>query len=110
MEQEETDMRELLDNHEVRLQSLEASRIEQERMNGEIRNQLTSTENTVLKESSKQQGLSQQLIDHVLQNDIVSRKAQRDRNAFTQQQIWKIAGIAAGSGGVVYALIELLSR
>ncbi|WYP24734.1 hypothetical protein NSQ54_10325 [Alkalihalobacillus sp. FSL W8-0930] len=109
MPEEAMGVQETLDNHELRLQSLEDYRIQQERLNGEIRNKLTDTENTVLKESGKQQDLSQKLIDHVLQNDVVSRKAQRERNAFTQQQVWKIVGIAVGSGGAVAALIELLS-
>uniref|UniRef100_UPI0021E8FEB8 hypothetical protein n=1 Tax=Shouchella tritolerans TaxID=2979466 RepID=UPI0021E8FEB8 len=110
MSQEAVNVHETLENHEVRLQSLEAYRVEQERMNNEIRNQLTATENTVLRESSKQLEQFQKLLDHVLQNDIVSRKAQREQKAFAQQQFWKVAGIAAGSGGVVYVLFEMLTK
>lgn len=103
-------MQQKYEDHEVRLQSLEAYRLEQERMNGEIRNQLTTTENTVLKESNKQQELTQKLLNHVLENDISSRKHSRETKAYTQQQIWKLVGAAVGSGGLlVYILQQLIS-
>lgn len=110
MSEEALNVQDTLENHEIRLQSLEAYRVEQERMNSEIRNQLTATENTVLKESGKQQEVSQKLLDHVLQNDIVSRKASRDHRSFAQKQFWKLTGTALGSGGLVYLFIELASR
>lgn len=97
-----------VENHEERLQILEKYRVEQEKLNTEIRNQLTVTENTVLKESSKQQEMTQKLIDHVLENDTFSRQSANDRKNFTQQQIWKVAGVLAGSGGLLYLLIEKL--
>lgn len=97
-----------VENHEERLQELEKYRVEQEKLNTEIRNQLTVTENTVLKESGKQQEMTQKLIDHVLENDTFSRQSANDRKNFTQQQIWKVAGVLAGSGGLLYLLIEKL--
>ncbi|MEM5598422.1 hypothetical protein AAHB53_22690 [Niallia circulans] len=97
-----------VENHEERLQELEKYRVEQEKLNTEIRNQLTVTENTVLKESGKQQEMTQKLIDHVLENDTFSRQSANDRKNFTQQQIWKVAGVLAGSGGLIYLLIEKL--
>lgn len=97
-----------VENHEERLQELEKYRIEQEKLNTEIRNQLTVTENTVLKESGKQQEMTQKLIDHVLENDTFSRQSANDRKNFTQQQIWKVAGVLAGSGGLLYLLLEKL--
>ncbi|AAU85103.1 hypothetical protein BCBBV1cgp56 [Bacillus phage BCASJ1c] len=110
MPEEDLEMRNRVDDHENRIQSLESYRVEQEKINSEIRQQMTSTENTVLKESSKQQELSQRLLDHVLENDIYSRKSVRERKEYTQKQVWKIAGILAGSGGLLYLLIESFAR
>ncbi|OLS35795.1 hypothetical protein BTR22_14265 [Alkalihalophilus pseudofirmus] len=103
---EDVQMKRIVDDHEGRIQTLEAQRIEQEKINNEIRNQLTMTENTVLKESGKQQELSQRLLDHVLQNDLSSRVSDRKRKAYTQQQIWKMVGLLLGSGGLIFLLIE----
>ncbi|ALY08083.1 hypothetical protein BhaS171_00027 [Bacillus phage vB_BhaS-171] len=99
-------MEQKIDDHEIRLQSLEASRLEQEKMNSQIRNQLTTTEMTVLKESGKQQELSQRLLDHVLQNDISSRVYTRDRKEYSQQQMWKLVGAAITSGGLLFYIIQ----
>ncbi|OLS34174.1 hypothetical protein BTR22_18975 [Alkalihalophilus pseudofirmus] len=101
-------MRNTIEDHEGRIQTLEAQRIEQEKINNEIRNQLTTTENTVLKESGKQQELSQRLLDHVLKNDLSSRVSDRKRKAYTQQQIWKTVGLLIGSGGLIFLLVEKL--
>ena len=100
-----------VENHEERLLVLEKQREEQEKLNAEIRTQLMATENTVLKESGKQQEMTQKLLDHVLTSDTVSRQSVNDRKVYTQQQIWKVAGILAGSGGILYLLAEqLLTR
>lgn len=50
---------------------------------------------TVLKESGKQQEMTQKLLDHVLNG-----------RTFTQQQIWKLAGAVAGTGGLLYLIFE----
>ena len=97
-----------VENHEERILVLEKQREEQEKLNAEIRTQLFATENTVLKESGKQQEMTQKLLDHVLDNDTVSRQSANDRKVYTQQQIWKVAGILAGSGGILYLLAEKL--
>ncbi|WP_201030536.1 hypothetical protein [Alkalihalobacillus trypoxylicola] len=99
-------MHQRLEDHEGRLIALESQRREQEKMNSEIRQKLTDTENTVLKESGRQIDLSQQLLNHVLGNDVNDRKFARERQKFTQQQIWKIVGVVAGSGGLIYLLLE----
>lgn len=108
MPQEVLTLEKQVENHEERLQELEKYRVEQEKLNTEIRNQLTVTENTVLKESGKQQEMTQKLIDHVLENDTFSRQSANDRKNFTQQQIWKVTLALAGSGGLLYLLIEKL--
>lgn len=92
---EEMDLPQRLDNHEERIQSLEAYRIQQEKINSEISRKLSETENTVLKESGKQQEMTQKLLDHVLKS-----------KSFAQEQFWKMAGILAGSGGLLYLLFE----
>jgi uncharacterized coiled-coil protein SlyX len=92
---EEMEVPQRLDDHESRIQSLEAYRIEQEKQNAEISRKLSETENTVLKESGKQQEMTQKLLDHVL-----------NTKTFAQQQGWKMAGILAGSGGLLYLLFE----
>jgi len=97
-----------VDDHEERIKELEASKLEQEKLNIEIRNKLTETENTVLKESGKQLDLSQKLLDHVLKNDSSSRKAADTRKNYKQKQTWKVIGILTGSGGILYLLIENL--
>jgi uncharacterized coiled-coil protein SlyX len=89
------DVPQRLDDHESRIQSLEAYRIEQEKQNAEISRKLSETENTVLKESGKQQEMTQKLLDHVLKS-----------KTFAQEQKWKMAGILAGSGGLLYLLFE----
>lgn len=106
--EEEVDVHEKLENHEGRLQNLEKHQLEQEKINQDIRNQLTTTELTVVKESGKQQELTQRLLDHVLQNDISTRKGIRDRKMFSLQQMWKLAGVLAGGGSVIYLLIDRL--
>lgn len=103
---EENDVKEIVQNHETRISELENHRAEQEKINSEIRNQLTTTENTVLKESGKQQELTQRLLDHVLLNDVNSRKSYRQRKSYSQQQFWKVVGILAGSSGLLYLLVE----
>jgi uncharacterized coiled-coil protein SlyX len=92
---EEMTMPERLDNHEERIKSLEEYRLQQEKMNMEIKNQLTATEMTVLKESGKQQEMTQKLLDYVLEG-----------KTFTQHQLWKMAGTIVGSGGLLYLLFE----
>lgn len=84
-----------LDDHESRIKSLEEYRVQQEKLNMEIKNKLTDTEMTVLKESGKQQEMTQKLLDHVLKS-----------KSFAQEQYWKIAGLLAGSGGLLYLLFE----
>jgi uncharacterized coiled-coil protein SlyX len=91
---EETDM---LYDHEKRITELEAHRVQQEKINMEIRNQLVLTENTVIKESGKQQEMTQKLLDHVLSS-----------KTFKQQQFWKVVGLLAGSGGVLYLILQSL--
>lgn len=103
---EDLDVHERIDNHEGRIQLLEQHQAEQEKMNGEIRNQLTATENTVLKESGKQQDLVQRLLNHVLDNDVYTRKGIRDRKKYTQQQLWKFLIALGGSGGLIYLLVD----
>lgn len=92
---EEMDMPQRLDDHESRIQSLEAYRLEQEKLNAEISRKLSETENTVLKESGKQQEMTQKLLDHVLKT-----------KTYAQQQFWKVAGTAVGTGGVLYLVFE----
>ncbi|MGD6899351.1 hypothetical protein [Bacillus infantis] len=92
---EEMDVPQRLDDHESRIQSLEAYRIEQEKQNAEISRKLSETENTVLKESGKQQEMTQKLLDHVLKT-----------KSYAQQQFWKVAGAAVGAGGVIYLVIQ----
>lgn len=104
--EEESDVFEQVENHEGRIQLLEKHQLEQEKINSEIRNQLTTTEMTVLKESGKQQDLSKQLLDHFLSNDKMSRKSYHERKAYSQQQIWKLLLALAGSGGLIYLLVE----
>ncbi|MCM3030394.1 MULTISPECIES: hypothetical protein [unclassified Niallia] len=99
-------MEKQVENHEERIKVLEERQKEQEKLNQDIRNKLTETENTVLKESGKQQEMTQKLLDHVLKNDTFSRKSADSRKRYTQQQIWKFLGILAGSGGVLYLLFE----
>lgn len=99
MSEEELNVHETLESHEGRIRSLEEFQMRQEQVNSDIRNKLTDTENTVLKEGGKQQEMIQKLLDHVLGS-----------KTFSQQQFWKVAAIAAGSGGVIYTLIELASR
>ncbi|MEK4650854.1 hypothetical protein [Niallia sp. FSL W8-0954] len=104
-------LEEIVDDHEGRIKALEDYQKEQEKLNQEIKTQLLATENTVLKESGKQQGLVQKLLDHVLEEDKEDRKSSRNNKTYTQQQIWKIAGVLAGSGGLFYLLLEkLLAR
>lgn len=92
-------MPERLDNHEERIKSLEEYRMQQEKINMEIKTQLTATEMTVLKESGKQQELTQKLLDHVLNG-----------KAFTQQQFWKVAGAGLGAGGFLYLILEAVAN
>lgn len=92
-------MPERIDNHEERIKSLEEYRLQQEKMNMEIKNKLTDTEMTVLKESGKQQEMTQKLLDHVLNS-----------KSFAQREFWKLAGVAIGSGGVLYILVEALAK
>ncbi|WP_342025717.1 hypothetical protein AADC60_24460 [Cytobacillus pseudoceanisediminis] len=92
---EEMDVPQRLDDHESRIKSLEEYRVQQEKLNMEIKNKLTDTEMTVLKESGKQQEMTQKLLDHVLKS-----------KSFAQEQYWKIAGLLAGSGGLLYLLFE----
>lgn len=92
-------MPERLDNHEERIKSLEEYRMQQEKINMEIKTQLTATEMTVLKESGKQQEMTQKLLDHVLNG-----------KDFTQQQFWKVAGAAVGTGGFLYLLFEAFAN
>ena len=107
-EMEELTLEAKVENHEERLKSLEEYREKQEKLNGDIRNKLTETENTVLKESGKQQELTKKLIDHVLENDTFSRQSANARKVYTQEQIWKAVGLLVGSGGVIYLFIEAL--
>ncbi|MET3507022.1 hypothetical protein [Halalkalibacter oceani] len=95
-------MREVVQDHENRIQSLEIYRQEQELANSELKLQLAETEKTVLKESGKQQELSQQLLNHVLKNDVYAREHRR----YTHQQIWKLLGLLVGSGGLIYLLVD----
>ncbi len=97
-----------VENHEERIKALEDYQLAQEKMNQEIRNKLTETENTVLKESGKQQEMTQKLLDHVLEEDKEDRKTSRDRKTYSQQQFWKVAGLICGSGSVLYLLLENL--
>ncbi|QVY60919.1 hypothetical protein [Cytobacillus gottheilii] len=89
------DVVERLDNHEDRIKSLEEYRLQQEKVNLEIKSQLTATEMTVIKESNKQQEMTKQLLDHVLNS-----------KRFTQEQFWKFTGAAAGTGGLLYLIFE----
>ncbi len=104
--QEVPTLEERVDNHEGRIKALEDYQKEQEKLNQEIKTQLLATENTVLKESGKQQDLVQKLLDHVLEEDKEDRKTSRDSKTYTQQQIWKLAVALAGSGGLLYLLLE----
>ncbi len=99
-------MEEKVENHEERIKALEDYQQKQEKLNNEIKSQLFATENTVLKESGKQQDLVQKLLDHVLEEDREDRKSSRDRKTYTQQQIWKALGIICGSGGILFLLIK----
>ncbi|MCT2342645.1 hypothetical protein M4D71_00735 [Niallia taxi] len=103
-----TTMEEKVDNHEIRIKALEDYKQEQEKLNQEIKTQLLATENTVLKESGKQQEMTQKLLDHVLEEDKEDRKTSRDRKTYSQQQFWKVAGLICGSGSVLYLLLENL--
>lgn len=101
-------MEEKVENHEERIKALEDYQQIQEKLNQEIKTQLLATENTVLKESGKQQEMTQKLLDHVLEEDKEDRKTSRDRKTYTQQQIWKYVGLICGSGGALYLLLEKL--
>jgi len=106
--QEVPTMEEKVENHEERIKALEDYQQKQEKLNQEIKTQLLATENTVLKESGKQQEMTQKLLDHVLEEDKEDRKSSRDRKTYTQQQIWKVVAIVCGSGGALFLLIEKL--
>ncbi|MEK4922402.1 hypothetical protein MKX78_10820 [Cytobacillus sp. FSL R5-0569] len=93
------DINNRVDDHENRIQSLEQYRLEQEKLNSEIRNKLTETEMTVLKESGKQQEMTQKLLDHVLNG-----------KKFSQEQFWKLGFILLGSGGLIYIIVEALTK
>jgi len=108
MSEEALKVSETLRDHGYRLQSLEQSRIEQEKLNGVIQNQLTTTENTVLKESAKQQEMTKQLLDHVLKSDVYTRKAQREHKRYAQREFWKLIGAIFGSGGFVFILMQFV--
>lgn len=104
--EEEKEMREVVQDHEIRIQSLEEHRQRQELAHSELKLQLAETEKTVLRESGKQQELSQKLLNHVLDNDVYARQYAREYRRYTQQQLWKLLGLLAGSGGLIYLLVD----
>lgn len=92
----------------------ELYRKEQEKFNSDVKYQLSNIETTVLKESGKQQEMSQQLLNHVLKKDSDDSKFERQQKKFTQKQLWSVISIVVsaifGAGGLLFLLFEAFTK
>jgi CRISPR/Cas system CMR-associated protein Cmr3 (group 5 of RAMP superfamily) len=92
----------------------ELYRKEQEKFNSDVKLQLSNIETTVLKESGKQQEMSQQLLNHVLKKDTEESKFERQQKRYTQKQLWSVTSIVVsaifGAGGLLFLLFEAFTK
>ncbi|VXC08721.1 hypothetical protein BACI349Y_560051 [Bacillus sp. 349Y] len=110
-------MERMVQDHENRITSLEDSQKETneailsiQRENENNRHSMLKLENTVLKANSEQKVILDKLLENVLETNKEEKNRQYHLNKINLTNKWQFALTAISSGGILYVVLQILTR